>query len=305
MCAATEDGFVLVTSRRARRTRGKGKGGASRPGDAPPSPGTDPKAGSTTAADPPAGAARPPPSVLSSRRGKLHVREITPDEAAEGIVRAVEAARDRLPAPLLDLLAGVLDPLLLPPAPARFGLLSVHGLGSPSGSSVSRAQAAIALHIMGRYGLPGEVFDPDLTEADWAALGKLGFVRGDDLLGGAALGEEPPDTSTSDGGPSTRDEPAQSTLYFMPHCELPLYARLASRTPPPAAILGNSFASYLDRGAPGSAALRAWVDAGGREVPLRVTKEAHGEEAWLALHSCSLHVPDRPGGEVAREPPRE
>ena len=183
-------------------------------------------------------------------------------------------SRERLPESLLNLLDSLLDPIL---ATKNYNAIVSYGLGQPTVSNVSVTQLAVLSHLGERYSLPVSAFDPSFSEVDWELLKRFSVGKAPDLLA--------TDTSLD----------MERTLFFMPHCELFLYLPLVDRA---TAILGNSFSSYLERRDDAST-LTAWKERGGLETPLKVDSKTHTEEAWLALHSCSLHhIPITPKNNV-------
>ncbi|XP_002978884.2 protein SENSITIVITY TO RED LIGHT REDUCED 1 [Selaginella moellendorffii] len=113
--------------------------------------------------------------------------------------------------------------------------LVVYGLGRISRSESSRLQLALVLLLRQDRVLPEDcliwVFDPVLTACEWRILRQLECRAIDSNELGLRKVEEP-------------------TLFFMPHCESHLYDNVVKAnwgSLGKIAILGNSFASYMER----------------------------------------------------------
>ncbi|XP_072959827.1 protein SENSITIVITY TO RED LIGHT REDUCED 1 [Typha angustifolia] len=109
----------------------------------------------------------------------------------------------------------------------------VYGIGSIESYAIPRLQLALAVLLrreMGPAMVAMEVFDPILSATECAVAAALGCVVGDvDEKGRRAVTE--------------------STLFYMPHCEVGLYDGLLEANWKPSAlnrmvVLGNSFSEY-------------------------------------------------------------
>ena len=153
------------------------------------------------------------------------------------------------------------------------------GLGSPSNSSVSRVQLAMALVMAEHLSVPHnavELYDPVFTPIDQELFSECGFRviardESDRYWGGGGGGGAPSETGqgrkVQEDGQDDREEEEEEedcsppppppeeppTFFFMPHCEAALYdgllrvhwsARGALRGH---AVLGNNFETYVDR----------------------------------------------------------